>query len=67
MTDNHRRIVQDLEADARDNGLEHHLEAAQALAREGVDAATIEGMMRFMYSPKQIQALIAQASEIAIR
>ena len=66
MTDCQRHILRDLAADARRDGLDHHLEAARALARDGVDATTIEGMMRFMYSRQDIEAMIAEAQQPAV-
>ena len=59
MTKHQRRVVRELEESARRDGLEHHLEAAKALSRDGVDAETIRAMMRFMYSRAEIRALIA--------
>lgn len=61
MTKKQRSIVAELERDARRDALEHHLEAARALAADNIDAATIEGMMRGMYSRPELQALIAEA------
>ena len=65
MTDQQRRILADLRDDARRDGLEHHLDTAQSLARDGVDATIIDGMMRSMYSRAQIQAMIADAKQTA--
>ena len=67
MTKRQRDIIAELESTARHDGLEHHLEAARALADDGIDAATIAGMMRFMFSRAQINALIAEARELKAR
>lgn len=67
MTNKQRAVIAELELDSRHDGFEHHLEAARALADDGIDAATIEGMMRFMFSRAQINALIAEARQLKAR
>ncbi len=69
MTETQRKIIAELESATCQDGLEHHLEAARALARDGIDAETMAGMMRFMFSNAQIAALLAEAAtkrEIAL-
>ena len=63
MTKHQRQLIAELERAAHKDGLEHHLAAAQSLARDGLDVETIEGMMRGMYSRTQIRAMIVQARE----
>ena len=63
MTNEHRQILDELEREAREDGLEHHLDAARGLAEIGLDVDTIDGMMRWMFSRVQIRALIAEAQE----
>ena len=61
MTEKQRHIIADLERVAREDGLEHDLEAAKSLARNGLPVETIEGMMRGMFSKTEIVALLAEA------
>ena len=61
MTKYQRQIMAQLARDAQTEGLEHDLEAAQALARDGLAVETIEGMMRGMFSRPQIRAMLAEA------
>ena len=63
MTEKHRQIIAELEREAREDGLEHHLEAARGLAADGIDIDTIDGMMRWLFSRTQIKALIAEAQQ----
>ena len=67
MTKLQHDIIAELETTTQRDGSEHHLAAARALADDGIDAATIEGMMRFMFSRAQINALIAEARVLKAR
>lgn len=56
-----RAVIGELESAAMAQGFERDLAAARDLARDGLDGATIDGMMRGLFSPTQIAALIAEA------
>lgn len=66
MTQSFSSIIADIEHSAREDGLEHHLEAVRELARDRVDVDTIDAMMRFMFTRPQLEALVWEAAQARI-